>query len=153
MEIKKSTTEIISNKWKEIEELKREGIDPFGHSFNRTYKIKDLIEGNKDLQIGECGKEKVSVAGRLMALRTHGKAIFADIEDISGRIQIYVKSNKVGEDAFKLFSKIGVGDILGVSGLIFRTRTGEVTVFVEGFSLLCKSVRSLPEKWHGLKDV
>ena len=153
MEIKKSTTEIISNKWKEIEELKREGIDPFGHSFNRTYKIKDLIEENKDLQVGECGKEKVSIAGRLMALRTHGKALFADIEDISGRIQIYIKSNKVGEDAFKLFSKIGVGDILGVLGLIFRTRTGEVTVFVEEFSLLCKSVRSLPEKWHGLKDV
>ena len=106
MEIKKSTTEIISNKWKEIGELKREGIDPFGHSFNRTYKIKDLIEKNKDLQVGECGKEKASVAGRLMALRTHGKAIFANIEDISGRIQIYIKSNKVGEDAFKLFSKI-----------------------------------------------
>jgi len=153
VEIKKSTAEIISNKWKEIEELKREGIDPFGYSFNRTYKIKDLIEENKDLQVGECGKEKASVAGRLMALRTHGKAIFANIEDVSGRIQIYIKSNKVGEDAFKLFSKIGVGDILGVSGLIFRTRTGEVTVFVEEFSLLCKSVRSLPEKWHGLKDV
>ncbi|HZK40000.1 MAG TPA: lysine--tRNA ligase [Atribacterota bacterium] len=153
MEIKKSTTEIISNKWKEIEELKREGIDPFGNSFTRTYKIKDLIEKNKDLQVGECGKEKVSIAGRLMALRTHGKAIFANIEDISGRIQIYIKSNKVGEDAFKLFSKISIGDILGVSGLIFRTRTGEVTVFVEEFTLLCKSVRSLPEKWHGLKDV
>ncbi|HCL90492.1 MAG TPA: lysine--tRNA ligase [Candidatus Atribacteria bacterium] len=153
MEIKKSTTEIISNKWEEIEELKREGIDPFGHSFNRTYKIKDLIEKNKDLQVGECGKEKVRVAGRLMALRTHGKAVFANIEDISGRIQIYIKSNKVGEDAFKLFSKIGVGDILGASGLIFRTRTGEITVFVEEFTLLCKSIRSLPEKWHGLKDV
>ena len=153
VEIKKSTTEIISNKWEEIEELKREGIDPFGHSFNRTYKIKDLIEKNKNLQVGECGKEKVRVAGRLMALRTHGKAVFANIEDISGRIQIYIKSNKVGEDAFKLFSKIGVGDILGVSGLIFRTRTGEITVFVEEFTLLCKSIRSLPEKWHGLKDV
>jgi len=153
VEIKKSTTEIISNKWEEIEELKREGIDPFGYSFNRTYKIKDLIEKNKDLQISECGQEKVSIAGRLMALRAHGKAIFANIEDVSGRIQIYIKSNKVGGDAFKLFSKIGVGDILGVSGLIFRTRTGEITVFVEEFTLLCKSVRSLPEKWHGLKDV
>jgi lysyl-tRNA synthetase class 2 len=153
VEIKKNTTEIISNKWEEIEELKREGIDPFGHSFSRTYEIKDLIEKNKDLQIGECGKEKVSIAGRLMALRTHGKAIFANIEDISGRIQIYIKSNKIGENAFKLFSKIGVGDILGASGLIFRTRTGEITVFVEEFTLLCKSVRSLPEKWHGLKDV
>ena len=151
--MKKSTTEIISNKWDEIEELKREGIDPFGHSFFRTHKIKDLIENNKDLQIGECGQGKVSIAGRLMALRTHGKAIFANVEDISGRIQIYIKSNKIGENAFKLFSKIGIGDILGVSGLIFKTRTGEVTVFVEEFVLLCKSVRSLPEKWHGLKDV
>jgi len=153
VEIKKNTTEIISNKWEEIEELKREGIDPFGHSFNRTYKIKDLIEKNKDLQIGECGKEKVSIAGRLMALRAHGKAVFANIEDISGRVQIYIKSNKVGADAFKLFSKISIGDILGLSGLIFRTQTGEITVFVEEFTLLCKSVRSLPEKWHGLKDV
>jgi len=151
--MKKSTTEIISNKWDEIVELKREGIDPFGHSFFRTHKIKDLIENNKDLQIGECRQEKVSIAGRLMALRTHGKAIFANIEDISGRIQIYIKSNKIGENAFKLFSKIGIGDILGVSGLIFKTRTGEVTIFVEEFVLLCKSVRSLPEKWHGLKDV
>jgi len=153
VEIKKNITEIISNKWEEIEELRREGIDPFGHSFNRTYKIKDLIENNKDLQIGECGKEKVSIAGRLMALRVHGKAIFGDIEDISGRVQIYIKSNKVGADAFKLFVKIAIGDILGLSGLIFRTQTGEITVFVEEFTLLCKSVRSLPEKWHGLKDV
>lgn len=151
--MKKSTTEIVSNKWDEIEELKREGIDPFGHSFLRTHKIKNLIENNKDLQIGECSQEKVIIAGRLMALRTHGKAIFANIEDISGRIQIYIKSNKIGENAFKLFSKISVGDILGVSGLIFKTRTGEVTIFVEEFILLCKSVRSLPEKWHGLKDV
>ena len=153
VEMKKSTTEIISNKWEEIEELKREGIDPFGHSFFRTHKIKDLIENNKNLQAGECCQGKVSIAGRLMALRTHGKAIFANIEDVSGRIQIYIKSNKIGENAFKLFSKIGIGDILGVSGLIFKTRTGEVTIFVEEFILLCKSVRSLPEKWHGLKDV
>ena len=153
VEMKKSTTEIISNKWEEIEELKREGIDPFGHSFFRTHKIKDLIENNKNLQAGECCQGKVSIAGRLMALRTHGKAIFANIEDVSGRIQIYIKSNKIGETAFKLFSKIGIGDILGVSGLIFKTRTGEVTIFVEEFVLLCKSVRSLPEKWHGLKDV
>ncbi len=153
VEMKKSTTEIISNKWEEIEELKREGIDPFGHSFFRTHKIKDLIENNKNLQAGECCQGKVSIAGRIMALRTHGKAIFANIEDVSGRIQIYIKSNKIGENAFKLFSKIGIGDILGVSGLIFKTRTGEVTIFVEEFILLCKSVRSLPEKWHGLKDV
>ncbi len=153
MDIKKNTAEIISNKWEEIKELKREGIDPFGHKFIRTYQIKDLIEKNKNLQIGECTKEKITIAGRLMALRKHGKAIFADIEDINGKVQIYIRSNKIEEKVFKLFSKIDIGDILGVSGLIFKTRTGEITVLVEEFTLLCKSLRSLPEKWHGLKDV
>jgi lysyl-tRNA synthetase class 2 len=153
MEIKKSTAEIISNKWEKIEELKKEGIDPFGQKFIRTHKIEDLIKRYKELKAGECGQEKVTIAGRLMALRGHGKAAFADIEDLSGRMQIYIKSNKIGEKAFNIFSKIDIGDILGVSGLIFKTRTGEVTVFVEEFTLLCKSVRSLPEKWHGLKDV
>jgi lysyl-tRNA synthetase class 2 len=153
MEIKKTTAEIISNKWEKIEELKKEGIDPFGQKFIRTHKIEDLIKRYKELKAGECGQEKVTIAGRLMALRGHGKAAFADIEDLSGRMQIYIKSNKIGEKAFNIFSKIDIGDILGVSGLIFKTRTGEVTVFVEEFTLLCKSVRSLPEKWHGLKDV
>jgi len=153
MEIKKSAAEIISNKWEKIEELKKEGIDPFGQKFIRTHKVEDLIKKYKELKAGECGKEKVTIAGRLMALRGHGKAAFADIEDLSGRMQIYIKSNKIGEKAFNIFSKIDIGDILGVSGIIFKTRTGEVTVFVEEFTLLCKSIRSLPEKWHGLKDV
>jgi len=153
MDIKKSTAEIISNKWEEIKELKKEGIDPFGHSFVRTCKIIDLIEKNEDLEIGGCGQEKVTVAGRLMALRSHGKAIFGNIEDVSEKIQIYIKSNEIGEEAFNLFGKIDIGDILGVTGLVFKTRTGEITILVKEFTLLCKSLRSLPEKWHGLKDV
>ncbi len=153
MDIKKSTAEMISNKWEEIGELKKEGIDPFGHNFIRTCKIIDLIEKNKDLEIGRCGQEKVIIAGRLMALRRHGKAIFGNIEDVSEKIQIYIKSNEIGEKAFNLFGKIDIGDILGVVGLVFKTRTGEITILVKEFTLLCKSLRSLPEKWHGLKDV
>ncbi len=153
MDIKKSIVEMISNKWEEIEELRKEGIDPFGHNFIRTYKIKDLIEKNKNLDIGECGQEEVVIAGRLMALRRHGKAIFGNIEDVSEKIQIYIKSNEIGEKAFNLFGKIDIGDILGIVGLIFKTRTGEITILVKEFTLLCKSLRSFPEKWHGLKDV
>jgi len=153
MAIKKSTAEMIANKWEEMKELKKEGIDPFGHSFVRTCKIIDLIEKNKDLEIGGCGQEEVTIAGRLMALRRHGKAIFGNIEDVSEKIQIYIKSNEIGEKAFNLFGKIDIGDILGVVGLIFKTRTGEITILVKEFTLLCKSLRSLPEKWHGLKDV
>ncbi|MEA1939089.1 MAG: lysine--tRNA ligase [Candidatus Caldatribacteriota bacterium] len=153
MEVKKSTAEMISMKWKEIEDLKKEGIDPFGQKFIRTHKTGEIIQKYKNLEIGECGKEKVIIAGRMMSLRGHGKAAFADIEDIDGRIQVYIKSNKVGQEAFNLFRKIDVGDILGVSGLVFKTRTGEISVFVEELTLLCKSVRSLPEKWHGLKDI
>jgi len=91
MDIKKSTVEMISNKWEEIEKLRKEGIDPFGHNFIRTGEIEDLIEKNKNLDIGECSQEEVVIAGRLMALRRHGKAIFGNIEDISGKIQIYIK--------------------------------------------------------------
>jgi len=153
MEIKQSTAEIISIKRKEIENLKKEGIDPFGQSFKRTHKIGEIVQRFGQLEIGESSQEKVTLAGRIMALRKHGKAAFADIEDIEGRIQAYIKSNKIGQKAFDLFIKIDVGDIIGLTGLVFRTKTGELTIFVEELTLLCKAVRSLPEKWHGLKDI
>ncbi len=153
MDQKKDVTEILSNKWEKIEELRRKNIDPFGYRFVKACRISDLIEKNKNIEIGQCNQEQISVAGRLMALRKHGKAIFGNLEDLSGKIQIYIKESEVGKEPFDLFGKIDVGDILGVTGLIFRTRTGEITILVKEFVLLCKSVRNLPEKWHGLKDI
>ena len=153
MEIKKSTEEMISIKRSEIENIKKEGIDPFGQRFERKHKIGEVIQKFNQLGIGESSQEKVTIAGRIMALRKHGKAAFADIEDIEGRMQIYIKSNKVGQKTFELFSKIDVGDIIGINGLVFRTKMGELTIFTEELTLLCKSIRSLPEKWHGLKDI
>jgi len=153
MEIKKTTLEIISIKRDEIENLKKEGIDPFGQRFERTHKSGEVIQKFNQLGIGESSQEKVTIAGRMMSLRKHGKAAFADIEDIDGRIQVYIKSNKIGQKAFELFNKTDVGDILGITGIVFRTKTGELTIFTEELTLLCKSVRSLPEKWHGLKDI
>ncbi|MFN3471254.1 MAG: lysine--tRNA ligase [Aquificaceae bacterium] len=98
--------------------------------------------------------EKVSLAGRLITLRSMGKAIFGHLQDATGRIQIYVKADVLGEEAFRDFEElVDLGDIIGVKGRLFRTKTGELTVEVESFHLLSKSLHPMPEKWHGLKDV
>jgi len=98
--------------------------------------------------------EEVSVAGRLITLRSMGKAIFGHLQDATGRIKIYIKADLLGEEAFKDFEDlVDLGDIIGVKGKLFRTKTGELTVEVESFSLLSKSLHPMPEKWHGIKDV
>ncbi|MFN3264797.1 MAG: lysine--tRNA ligase, partial [Aquificaceae bacterium] len=100
------------------------------------------------------GFEEVAIAGRLMTLRSMGKAIFGHLQDATGRIQIYLKKDVVGEEAFRDFEElVDTGDILGVRGKLFRTNTGELTVEVETFQILSKSLHPMPEKWHGIKDV
>ena len=86
-------------------------------------------------------------------MRGHGKAIFADLQDSSGRIQLYARLDSLGDELFEDFRRLDIGDIIGVRGLVFRTRRGEISVEVESFELLAKALRPLPEKWHGLKDV
>ncbi|NLG78601.1 MAG: lysine--tRNA ligase [Firmicutes bacterium] len=131
-----------------MEALRAKGINPFGHRFERTHHARDIVEGFERLE-----GSTVRVAGRLMAMRTHGKATFADLLDLSGRIQLYAKLDQLGQDAYELFTSLDIGDIVGVEGKVFRTRRGEVTVEIGRFDLLSKSLRPLPEKWHGLADV
>jgi len=88
-----------------------------------------------------------------MAVRTHGKSIFADLKDASGRLQLYANFNMLGEDEFKFFKTLDIGDIVGIKGSLLNSRTGEITLKVESFKLLAKNIRPLPEKWHGLKDI
>ncbi len=95
----------------------------------------------------------VRIAGRMTAFRAMGKAVFADVKDSSGRMQIYVQRDAVGEDFFKLFKKFDIGDLVGVDGVLFQTRTGEITVKATACTLLSKSLRPLPEKYHGLTDM
>ena len=128
--------------------LRASGIEPYGGRFPVTHQAAEIISHYEELE----GKE-VAVAGRLMGKRGHGKASFADLRDFSGKIQIYAKLDDLGEDAYSLFKKLDIGDIIGVSGRIFRTERQEITVSVTSLTLLSKSLRSLPEKWHGLKDV
>jgi lysyl-tRNA synthetase class 2 len=143
---------IREEKIKEIKELRERGIDPFGQFFPGKESITDVIEKFNQIATGEPSHENVIIAGRVMALRKHGKAAFADLEDQAGRIQVYVKANLIGADSFEIFKDIVVGDIIGITGSVFKTKTGELTVLASKFTLLTKTLRTLPEKWHGLTD-
>ena len=135
--------DLIVERKKKLAELKDFGIEPYGRRFITTHRISEIIEDSG----------KVKMAGRIMALRGHGKAAFADIKDVSGKIQLYFKKDVLGDGKYNLFKKMDIGDFLGIDGSVFRTKMGELTVRVEDFKVLAKSLRPLPEKWHGLKDV
>jgi lysyl-tRNA synthetase, class II len=109
--------------------------------------------GEIDAQELEKSREPFAMAGRIMSLRDFGKASFIHIKDRSGRIQAYIRKDKVGEDSFKVFKLMDIGDFVGIKGTFFRTRTGELTILADEVKLLAKSLRPLPEKWHGLTDV
>lgn len=125
--------------------------NPYWESFLPKDQIEKIQEKFSSLPRSERSGTRVSVAGRVVAQRVHGKATFLDLKDGTGKIQLYGKLNTLG-DKYELLSKTDIGDILGVEGEIFKTRTGELTVEVVRFSLLAKSLHSLPEKWHGLQD-
>jgi len=131
-----------------LDKLRSLGVEPFGQAYQRSHSAREVVEGFSSLE----GKS-VSLAGRLNAIRSHGKAAFADLQDQSGRVQIYVKKDIVGDAAFEIFEILDLGDIVGVRGLVFKTKRGEISVQVEQLTLLTKALRPMPEKWHGLKDV
>src|SRR5207247_1857898 len=145
--------EQIRQRREKLEALRRRGIDPFGGRYSVTHWARGLADrlGNAvDEELKGFGA--VSLAGRLVALRHHGKTCFAHLMDQTGRIQLYARADALGEE-YAHFVDLDTGDFIGVTGEMFRTRTGELTVAVKAFTFLAKSLRPLPEKWHGLKDV
>ena len=131
-----------------LDKLKQEGKDPYKITkFNRTHTSKEIINNYEELE----GKEVV-VAGRLMAKRIMGKASFCHIQDSEGKIQSYVSINELGEESYKAFKEDDIGDIIGIKGFVFKTKTGEISIHAKEVTLLSKSLRPLPEKFHGLKD-
>ena len=128
------------------------GVAPFGHRFEVSHHAKDVLEQFGHLEGEEESSEEITIAGRLMAIRGHGKASFSVLMDRSGRIQIYFKLDVLGEEKYSQFKLLDIGDIIGVKGHVFRTRRGEITVRVDDFDMLSKSLRPLPEKFHGLTD-
>ena len=131
-----------------LTKLKEEGKNPFEITkFNRTHTSKQIVENYEELE----GKD-VTVAGRLMAKRIMGKASFCHIQDGDGKIQSYVSINELGEESYKHFKEDDIGDIIGITGFVFKTKTGEISIHAKEVTLLSKSLRPLPEKFHGLKD-
>ena len=141
-------TEEMENRLAKMEKIKAEGRDPFGRRFLRTHEHRQIMENFETLE-----NQEVTIAGRLMTIRGHGKACFANLSDRSGQMQIYAKIDVLGEEAYRQFTELDLGDLIGVTGTVFRTHRGQITVQVHRWELLTKALRPLPEKWHGLKDV
>ncbi len=139
---------LVAIRKEKLEELRKQGKDPFKITkYEKTHNSEDIKNNFEELE----GKD-VKIAGRMIAKRIMGKASFCHIQDMQGKIQCYVSLNDLGEESYKLFKTYDIGDIVGVTGFVFKTKTGEISVHAKEMVLLTKSLRPLPEKFHGLKD-
>ena len=141
---------LMKQRFEKADELIKNGVDLFKYKYDKELYIKEIKEKFSD--VGEEEKGYVKTAGRMMIKRVHGKTAFADLKDETDKIQLYVRKDFVGDDTYALFKKLDIGDIIGVEGSLFRTRTGELTIIVKKLEILTKSFRPLPEKFHGLQD-
>lgn len=144
---------LVSERMRKLAELEAAGVDPYPARFEVRNLAADLHREYAILPEEDNAAPEATIAGRLMSLRHHGKVTFAHLQDGSGRIQIYLSRDALGAPLYDLCKRLDVGDYLGVEGQLFRTRTGELTVRARTVQLLSKSLRPLPEKWHGLTDV
>ena len=146
--------DLLKQRLSRIREIEALGYHPYGRRFDYTHTIPEIVSGYGGKTAEELLPEvRVRVAGRLMTLRHMGKAGFAHLQQNGERLQIYVKKDAVGERDFQLFKLLDIGDIVGVEGYLFRTRTGELSIHAEKLEFLSKTLLSMPEKWHGLEDV
>src|ERR1700752_4455623 len=134
--------------------LQRLGINPYPHAFARTHTIKDLVAGYCAKSADELTAERVETrtAGRILAIRSFGKATFLGLSDGESQIQVYIRQDSVSERDFAMLKLLDFGDFVGVEGYLFRTRTNELTIHVAKLEFLVKCFLPLPEKWHGLSD-
>lgn len=145
---------IIEARKEKLKKLSTAGINPYPYKYTPTINADEIHARYSYLAVGEHNTDEISIAGRLISWREHGKTIFGNIRDGSGNVQIYIKLELIGEEVFKEFLPLlDIGDIVGVKGSVFRTKKGEITVQIEKIELLSKSINPLPDKWHGLKDI
>ncbi len=146
--------ELIEQRIKKLAELRQSGIEPFGSSFYAEDHASELLNkfGSVEKEALEANPVSCSLAGRIISMRDFGKAAFAHIQDTTGKIQVYFKKDMLGEKQI-IVKKLDIGDIIGLKGKLFRTKTNELTVEVNDIVFLTKSLKPLPEKWHGLKDI
>lgn len=150
-----ATTSELAVRRAKLDQWRARGVEPYGGRFDVTHRSSDILRVADDRTREELEEQRLSVkvAGRLVARRGHGKAGFAHILDQDGQIQLYAKSDAIGQDQYEAFELLDIGDWIGVSGYVFKTNRGEVTVHIEQLTLLGKALHPLPEKWHGLRDV
>lgn len=129
-----------------LNNLRSLGIAPYGNKFERTHAICDVLDNFEE-------EKEVVLAGRIMANRKHGKVMFMDLQDQTGKMQLFLKQNNLGDDAFNMLKELDIGDIIGVEGVTFTTKMGQQSLRVSKVTVLSKSLLTLPEKFHGLKDV
>ena len=153
MERKFTDQELVRRE--KMNKIKESGLDPFGHVFNRDSFAGEIKDKYKDVEHDKFEEMnvRVTVAGRIMFIRKMGKASFFTIQDKTGKIQIYISINDIGEEAYTLFKSADIGDIVGVSGMVMKTQTGEITIKCFEYTHLVKALRPLPEKFHGLTDI
>ncbi|WP_418308792.1 lysine--tRNA ligase [Phascolarctobacterium succinatutens] len=133
-----------------MHKIEEHGWKPFGYRFLYTHRAADIAAQFDELSEKET---EVKMAGRIMAIRGHGKTCFMDMQDKTGRIQVYVRKDVIGEENYALIKLMDIGDTVGITGTAFRTHMGELSIKANSVEMLSKSLRPLPEKWHGLKDV
>lgn len=141
--------EILKVRREKLEKLRAKDINPFPFRFERTHLSSEILS---DFDALEKSEKKISIAGRIISWRSHGKTLFAHLQDRAGKIQVYLRRDDIGAETFEDFSLFDLGDIIGVEGNVFKTKTGEITIRVSAFEILAKSLLPLPEKWHGLQD-
>ncbi len=146
---------LLQVRLQKIDELRQAGVNPYANGFAATHTTHDVAEAcaGKSAEEVEACESVFRIAGRVVGMRDFGKSAFFHLQDRKGRIQAYVQKNRVGEQQYGTFKKVDMGDFLGIEGRAFLTKTGEITVLADSLVMLTKSLRPLPEKWHGLQDV
>ncbi|MBU0630331.1 MAG: lysine--tRNA ligase [Candidatus Margulisbacteria bacterium] len=145
-------SDLLKVRREKLQNIRDLGINPYPYKFTPTEHSAKVLEKFASLAEGSDSSDTVVVAGRIMTKRGHGKASFATIQDECGRLQVYAKLDVMGEEQYKIWQNLDMGDYIGVTGHVFRTKTNEITVRVEKLEVLSKSLLPLPEKWHGLQD-
>lgn len=153
LETEEPLAEALKAKLEKVKSLKKKGVRLYGTKYEKNIDISGIREKYSDLLSGEKAEDLFRIAGRIMIFRRHGKATFCDIKDSTGKIQLFLSLNSLGEEKYNSFTdELDIGDWIGVEGTVFVTRAGELSLGVRSYELLSKSIRTLPEKWHGLKD-
>lgn len=147
-----SHNKLVEDRLKKLQDIKEKGINPYPYSYNVSKKSKQIQEENKGLKPEEKSSNIESVAGRIILFRRMGKVAFLTVRDEDGDIQLYLRKNDI-EDSYDNIKDFDMGDFIGAKGKVFKTKTGEITIYVSEFVMLCKAIRPLPDKFHGLNDM